>query len=395
MDQPLNDIRVIDLGQIYQGGYCGLLLTYLGAEVLKVEPPWGDNVRTRSEDKKSVQYQFLNANRKSITLNLKTEVGKEALRDLVAGSDVVIENYKAGTMDDLGVGYENLSTVNPELVYAHGSGYGDTGPYSEYPAMDLTIQAMSGVMHTTGFPEDSPVKAGPAVCDFLGGAHLFAGVLGALYQRERTGEGQYIDVGMFDCMYPTLASAITTHLTEMDLPPRTGNHHSGYQIAPYNSYKVNDGHVVVLCITEQHWKRLTTLMGRPELTDDERFSSKTARADNMDRIDELIQEWLNDKRKEDVVDVLLEEGIPCAPVKTVEELLKDPHLEHRQMLNRLPNQRTGHRPVPVPGLPIKFSGSTAPEPEQAPALGEHTDEVMSEVAGYTQDEIDELQKNGS
>lgn len=391
----LNDVRVVDLGQIYLGGYCGLLLTHLGAEVIKVEPPWGENVRTRSEDRKPVQYQFLNANRKSVTLDLKTVAGKEALRELVAESDVLIENYSSGTMDELNVGYDNLSSTNPELVYAHGSGYGDTGPYSEYPAMDLTIQAMSGVMHTTGFPEQSPVKAGPAICDFLGGAHLFAGVLGALYQRERTGEGQYVDVGMFDCMYPTLASAITAHVTETDLAPRTGNHHSGYQISPYNSYEVEDGHVVVLCITEQHWNRLTVLMGRSELADDERFSSKTARADNMDRVDELLQEWLCDKRKDDVVDVLLEEGIPCAPVKTVEELVEDPHLEHRQMLSRLPNQSTGQRPVPVPGTPIKFSESTPPDPVQAPTLGEHTEEVMAEVAGYTREEIEELQENGT
>lgn len=253
MRQPLEGIRVLDLGQIYQGPYCGTLLAYLGADVVKVEPPWGENVRSCSEDGTPPQVQYLNPNKRGITLDLTTKLGRKTMIDLVGESDALIENYTTNTMADLGLGYDTLRETNPRLVYAHGSGYGDDGPYAEYPAMDLTIQAMSGVMHTTGYPDTPPVKAGPAICDFLGGVHLAVGVVTALFEREFTGEGGYVEVGMFDCMIPTLASPVAAWVDQTDAPPRTGNQHSGLAIAPYNAYEVADGYVTVICIAERHW----------------------------------------------------------------------------------------------------------------------------------------------
>lgn len=391
MDRPLRGYRVLDLGQIYQGPYCGMLLSYLGADVIKVEPPWGENVRSRSEDGRPPQVQLLNPNKRGITLNLKAEEGKQALKDLVAESDVLIENFASGKMAELGLGYDDLRAVNPGLVYGHASGYGDDGPYAEYPAMDLTVQAMSGVMHTTGFPDAPPVKAGPAICDFLGGVHLVTGVVSALLQRERSGEGQYLDVGMFDCMYPTLASPLASLVSEQETPPRTGNRHSGLAISPYNAYEVEDGYVVIICIAERHWEQLAETMGRADLIGDDRYASKVDRARHNDEIDAMIESWLEGRTKAEVVDTLLERNVPCAPVTAVDELLDDPHLDARQMIAELPNQGESGRPtVPVPGMPIKLSGSDPPETTAAPLLGEHTEEVLREVAGYGADDIETL-----
>jgi crotonobetainyl-CoA:carnitine CoA-transferase CaiB-like acyl-CoA transferase len=391
MNGPLAGVRVLDLGQIYQGGYCGLLLSYLGADVVKVEPPWGENVRTRSEDGYPPQFQYLNASKRGIALDLKAEAGREALERLVEKADVLLENFATGKMADLGVGYERLREVNPELVYAHGSGYGDTGPYAEHPAMDLTVQAMSGVMETTGFPDGPPVKAGPAVCDFVGATHLAVGILGALFRREATGEGDYVEVGMFDCMYPTLASPVAAWVSESDAPPRTGNRHSGLSIAPYNAYEVEDGHVAIICIAEHHWESLARVMGREDLIGREGYTSKVERARRIDEVDAVIEAWLEGLTKAEVVETLLEVDVPCAPVRTVPEIVDDPHLRERGMLHYLPNPGEGREETPVPGMPIRFAGSEPPEVSRAPSLGEHTETVLREVAGYTDAEIERLE----
>lgn len=390
MPKPLNGVNVLDLGQIYQGGYSGLLLSYLGADVVKVEPPWGENVRTRSEDGKPPQVQLLNANKRGIVLDLKSEEGKQALKDLAAKSDVLLENFATGKMDELGLGYEKMQEVNPDLVYAHGSGYGDSGPYAQYPAMDLTVQAISGVMDTTGFPDDEPVKAGPAVCDFVGGLHLTLGIVSALFERKQTGRGQYVEVGMYDCMYPTLASSVSSWVAQKDTPPRTGNQHSGLSIAPYNAYEVDDGYVVIICISERHWESLATLIGREDLIGVDGYDSKSARAGNREKIDGIIKSWLEGRSKSTVVDTLLSEGVPCAPVQTTEEVINDPHLEERDMVNWVPNQGEGRDKVPVPGMPIKFSEADSPDISPAPLLGEHTEEVLAETTDYDSKEINQL-----
>lgn len=387
MRKPLSGVKVLDLGQIYQGPYCGMILSYMGADVIKVEPPWGENIRTRTEDGVPPQYQYLNPNKRGITLDFKSEEGRDAFHRLAEKADVVLENYSTGTMDSLGLGYDDLSENNPGLVYAHGSGYGDDGPYSDNPAMDLTVQAMSGAIHTTGFPDGDPVKAGPAICDFFGGIHLAVGILGALYGREFTGEGQYVEVGMFDCMYPTLASPVSSWVSKNDAPPRTGNKHSGLAIAPYNVYEVKDGYVAIICISEHQWESLAKLIGREEMIGDERYESKYARAQHMDTIDSAIEEWLEGKRKNDVVDVLLDVDIPCAPIQTVEEIVDDEHLSHRGMLNYVENRSFGRDEIPIPGMPIKFSDSEDPDVTPAPDLGEHTDEVLAELGGFSEEEI--------
>jgi crotonobetainyl-CoA:carnitine CoA-transferase CaiB-like acyl-CoA transferase len=395
MEQPLDGIRVLDLGQIYQGPYCGMILSFLGADVVKVERPGGETVRDRSPDGETPEVQLVNPSKRGITLNLKTEGGKQALRDLIEKTDVLVENFRSGKMAELGVGYEDLKEINPELVYGHGSGYGNEGPYTHFPAMDLTIQAMGGVMHTTGFPDSPPVKAGPAISDFIGGIHLATGIVSALFQRERTGEGQYVEVGMYDCIYPTLTSPLSAWTKQIDAPSRTGNQHSGMAIAPYNVYEVEDGYLAIICIAERHWDVLTELMGRPELADEERFASKSRRAEHVEEIDAVVRDWLEGRHKDETVELLLEHNIPTAPVQTVEEIVEDPHLDHRGMLNYLPNKGEGREEIPVPGMPIKFPASEAPEVTDSPRVGEHTDEVLSEIAGYSEEQLAELRERNA
>jgi len=389
--RPLEGIRVLDLGHIYQGPYCGTILAMLGAEVVKVEPPGGENLRYRSESREPPEVQFLNPGKRGIVLNLKTDEGRRTLLELVEASDVLVENFGPETMESLGVGYERLTEVNPGLVYGYASGFGSSGPYRDYPAMDLTIQAISGVMETTGYPDAPPVKTGPAIADFLGGIHLATGVVSALYQREQTGEGQFVEVGMMDAIYPTLASPISAWVRESDAPSRTGNQHSGLAIVPYNAYEVEDGYVVIICMAEAQWERLLRVMGRTDLLDDERYNSKVKRAAHRDEIDTLIQEWLEGKEKDEVVEGLLAADVPAAPVQTIDEVVNDPQLDHREMINFRENRDgEGKDEIPLPGMPIKFSESDPGEIRQPPAVGEHTEEVLADVLGYSQEEISAL-----
>lgn len=396
MEQALEGVKVLDLGHIYQGPYCGLILSYFGADVIKVEPPGGETMRGRSPENEPVEAQMMNANKRGIVINLKSDDGKEVFKELVEVTDVIIENFSSGKMEELGLGYETLKELNPELVYAHGSGFGDDGPYQGYPAMDITIQAISGVVHTTGFPDGPPIKAGPAIIDFIGGIHLASGVLGALFKRERNGEGEYVDVGMFDCSYPMLMSPLAKWISGMDVPPRTGNQHSGLSIAPYNIYEVTDGYVALACISEPQWKRLAGLMNEEWMLDEDRFESKVRRAEHYEEIDAIVESWLTNKTKDETVTLLNQEGISCAPVQTLEELVEDPQLKHRQMINYLENKESrGWDEIPVPGMPIKFESVDEPEIHSSPRVGEHTDEVLREYLEYESEQIDALREESS
>jgi crotonobetainyl-CoA:carnitine CoA-transferase CaiB-like acyl-CoA transferase len=389
--RPLDDVNVVSLGQIYNGPYCALMLAYLGADVVKVEPPGGENIRSRDEEGFTPEVVMLNSSKRSLTLDLKAEAGKELFVDLVREADVLVENYAPGVMDRLGLGYDRLSDENPELVYAHGSGYGESGRYTDYPAMDLTVQAMGGVMDVTGVPENPPVKAGVQVADFLGGIHLAAGVLSALYQRERTGEGQFVEVAMLDALYPTLMSSVAAYYRRPDAPPRTGNRHSGLAVSPYNVYETDDGYVAIICVNERHWERLTELMDREDLQDDLRFATNEKRANNMDAIDELIEEWSREQERDELADSLLEAGIPCAPVKEHGEVIHDPHLAERGMVNELDHPEFGE--IRVPGLPIRLHDADDPEFEPAPGAGEDAEAILHEM-GLSDEEIRHLREEG-
>jgi crotonobetainyl-CoA:carnitine CoA-transferase CaiB-like acyl-CoA transferase len=384
----LAGVRVLDLGKIYNGPYCSLLLAHLGADVVKIEPPGGETLRYRAEPgTETHEFLMLNSNKRSLVLDLKRPEGREVLRDLVHEADVLIENFARDAMERMGLGYDTLATINPRLVYGSGKGYGRYGPYADMAAMDITVQAMSGVIASTGFPDGPPVKAGPAFMDFLGGIHLFSGVLAALLQRATTGRGQLVDVSMHDSVFPTLASAIGGIFNRVreDIPERTGNRHSGLAVAPYGVYPTSDGHIALFCVTEGHWKALLTAMEREDLLEDARFGSTHLRAGHLEEVDAQVSAWTVLHEKWDLVRTLEGCGVPCAPVQTVHEVVDDTHLKERGMIRYVDHPRLGR--VPVVGNPLQLTDSPLTEVRPAPTLGKDSDEVLRELAGYDADRI--------
>jgi crotonobetainyl-CoA:carnitine CoA-transferase CaiB-like acyl-CoA transferase len=290
--RPLHGITVLDFGQVYNGPYCGFLLAQAGARVIKVESRIGEPLRTRAEST-SANYAFelLNGGKECITLNIKSSQGQQLLKQLVGCVDVLLENFAPGTLADYGLGSDTLCGLNPRLIYAASTGYGGSGRYSDYLGMDITIQAMTGVMSVTGEGDGPPLKAGVAMCDFLGGIHLYGGITSALYQREQTGQGAVLDISMQDCVFPTLSTALGGYFRAGEQGPRTGNRHAAGSAAPYNVYAAKDGHVAMICIREGHWRNLCAAMQRPELADDLRFVDMRSRAANVDELDAEIERW--------------------------------------------------------------------------------------------------------
>jgi CoA:oxalate CoA-transferase len=389
--RPLEGMLVLDLGQIYNGPYCGLLLGFMGARVLKIEAPEGDVVRRRKRNVEPYPLVMLNSNKESVVLDLKHPEGKALFLRLVRQADVLVENFATGVMDRLGLGWEVLHKANPRLVYGAGSGFGLTGPYKDLPAMDLTIQAMSGIMNATGFPDRPPVKAGPAICDFLGGVHLFGGIVSALVQRERTGEGQLVEVAMLEAAVMALASALGAHMdgeTER-VGWRTGNRHPALAMAPYNVYATSDGHVAIFTASERHWHSITRVLGREDLLTDPAYATTPGRAAKMDEIDAMVEAWTRAQSKDEVMAILTKAHVPCAPVRTTAEVANDPHLLARGVWHDLDHPRRGK--TRVPRSPIRLHGSTGGDVHRrAPLLGEDTDRVLSELLGLSAAELEKL-----
>jgi CoA:oxalate CoA-transferase len=392
--RPLEGMLVLDLGQVYNGPYCGLLLGFMGARVLKIEPPEGDVVRRRKRDVEPYPLVMLNSNKESVVLDLKHPRGKALFLRLAAQADVVLENFAAGVLDRLGLGWEVLRSHNPRLVYAVGTGFGQSGPYRNLPAMDLTIQAMSGIMNATGYPDLPPVKAGPAVSDFLAGVHLFGGVLGALLHRERTGQGQLVEVAMLEASIMALASAVGAVMDgDGNVPERTGNRHPALAIAPYNVYPTNDGYVAIFTASERHWHSIARVLGREELLKDPAYASTPARAARMAEIDAMVEAWTRQRSKHAVMAALTVAHVPCAPVRTAREVVQDPHLLERGVWVDVEHPRRGKTRVPI--SPIRLHGSAPSAVERpAPLLGQDTDRVLSELLGLTPDELAALHAAG-
>lgn len=388
--QPLQGITVLDLTQVYNGPYATYLMANVGAEVIKVEPPGGEFLRRRDgRAGASVPFVMLNGNKRSISLNLKTARGVELFKALAEHADVVVENFAPGVTKRLGIDYESLARINPKLVYASGSGYGQSGEYRDFPAMDLTIQAMSGIMSTTGFTENPPVKAGGAVCDFFGGIHLYGAVMTAIVHRERHGEGSYLDVAMLDSVYPSMASNIGgIYGTAGEVPLRTGNQHGGLSLCPYNVYQAADGFIAIICNHDKHWQQLTAVMGQPELGRDERFLTMKDRVSRMNEVDRLVEAWTAQQDREPLFEQLIANRVPCAPVRELPEVMQDRHLHERGMLLEYDHPTFG--PIVVCRSPIQFVGRPPPPYEPPPAYGEHNEAVYGERLGLDAAELDKL-----
>jgi CoA:oxalate CoA-transferase len=371
--QPLTGLTVLDLGQIYQGPYCGFMLAMAGATVIKIEPPQGEPIRMRRQS--ALPLAMLNSNKLGVTIDLKSEEGRARFLELVERADVVIENFAPGVMDRLGVGAAALLAVNPRLVYASASGYGTTGPDRDRLAMDLTIQAMSGAMHVTGYADKPPVKAGPAISDFLGGTHLYGAIVTALYERERTGLGRVVEIAMQDAMYPALASNLQMYYENPNGQPRVGNRHGALAMAPYNTYVAKDGYVAIICVTDGHWRSLCQAMRRFDLLDDPAYATHDARCRIIDTTDALVEAWSSQLRREEIVAVGREHHFPCAPVRSLDEVVHDPQMHQRGMLQTVDHPILGE--VVLPGSPLRFEG-TPPMPLRVnPQLGEHNADILN------------------
>ena len=390
---PLEGVTVIDLSQIYNGPYATFLLATAGATVIKIEPPGGESLRRRGVvGGAALPFAMLNGCKQSLALDLKTDSGKDVLRDLVRGADILVENFAPGVMDRLGLGCAALQAINPRLIYAQSSGFGSTGPYRDYPAMDLTVQAMAGVMSITGFPDRPPVKAGPALCDFFAGTHLYGAITTALYEREKTGIGRQVEVAMLDAVYPSLSSSLGLyHGTAGAVPARTGNRHGGLAEAPYNVYPTSDGYIAIICVGDVHWRSLLAAMGRDDLAADLRFATLKDRVAHVDEIDRAVGNWTLGFEKQPLFALLQGHRVPCAPVRELAEVVNDPHMHERGALQWQDHPELGR--IVVQHSAMRFFGSALRPLDPSHGLGADADAVLTQYAGRTEDEVAALRRD--
>ncbi|HEV8679250.1 MAG TPA: CoA transferase [Stellaceae bacterium] len=391
-NRPLAGVVVLDFGQVYQGPYATMLMAKAGADVIKIEPPQGEPLRRRAPPGKSTTFPIamLNGNKRAITLNLKDMRGRDLLLRMVEKADVLLENFAPGVMDRLGVGWSVVGRINPRLVYASGSGYGLSGPDRDNLAMDLTIQAISGLIATTGFPDGPPVKAGPAVVDFISGIHLYAATITALFEREHTGRGRLVEVAMEEAAYATLTSPLQAYFESGKVPPRTGN--SSHGRAPLGVYPTRDGYVALNVAVEEHWHNLLKAMAREELRDDPRFADNAARVAHMAETDAAIGAWTSTLGKMEVFAIAKRYRIPLAPVREVDEVMHDRHMHERGFLADIVHDEIGA--LTVPNSPLRFHGADPVEATPSPKLGQHNAEIYGGWLGLSADEIGDLKAAG-
>lgn len=401
MQKPLEGIKVLSFEIQVAGPYCTMMLADQGASVVKVERPGsGDTARGGAPRIKNEQGQqqsgyFLrfNRNKRSLTLDLKDEAGRNIFRDLARESDVVVENFRPGLLDEMGLGYRDLAALNPGLVYASISGFGTMedylGPYSKRPAYDIVAQAMGGLMNTCGQAEGPPTWLGVALGDIVSGMNAAYAIMLALYQRTHTGQGQYIDVSMYDTIIGLAersisAYSLTEHVLQRGREP---------YMAPWGPFETQDGWVALIVATERDWARFCEAIERPDLVGHEGATSGPERAKNMGGwLGEAIAAWFKQQTKAGAVEKLLAVGLPVGPVQDAQEIYNCPHVAARQTLIDVPDPILGQ--VRLVGPPIKLSGSPTPITNPAPLLGQHTAEILAELLGYSEEQVAQLQADG-
>lgn len=387
---PLTGVRVLDLGHVFQGPYATFLMAMAGAEVIKVEPPQGDMARRRGRDG-DYPFRALNGCKRGVVLNLKTARGRELLIQLAKSCDVLVENFAPAVMPRLGLGVEVLMDANPRLIYASASGFGATGPYADKLALDLTIQAMSGMMSTTGEKGGRPLKAGVPVADFMSGATLYGAITTALYERERTGRGRALEVSMLESLYATLLPSAGHVYASNSVPQRTGNRHVADSYVPFDTFETCDGWVAIVCATDEHWINLANAMRRPDLRDDKRLQALRGRIDSIEELTDEIAAWASQLTRDEVTELCQEFHVPSAPLRYVNEVLDDPHLRARGFLT---DQVTDNGTVALPNSPIRYQGSGLRPLQAPPHLGQHTEQVLAELCQVTPQEMATLKRDG-
>jgi crotonobetainyl-CoA:carnitine CoA-transferase CaiB-like acyl-CoA transferase len=386
-------IRVLDLSRVLAGPYCTMLLADMGADVIKLEMPGkGDDSREFPpfREGESLYYVNLNRGKRSITLNLKHPEGKRVFLELVRHCDVLLENFRPGTMERLGLGYETLRDVNPRLVYASISGFGQTGPYRSRPGYDIIGQAMGGLMSITGWPDSPPTRAGTAIGDILSALFCCIGILAALQVRERTGRGQMVDVALVDSVFASLENIPQKVYVDGEVPARIGNRYEF--VYPYDSFEASDGWVIIGIANDAIWGRFVEATGLKELALDERFTTNPKRVENHGVLKPLIQGWVSTKEVGEVVSFLTKRGVPACPIYNLKEASEDPQMVERGMTVELDQPGLGR--VRLLGNPVKMS-ETRPLPRgPAPKLGGDNISVFGELLGASMEEITRLREEG-
>ncbi len=395
MDSPLKNIRVLDLSQFLSGPRCTQILADLGAEVIKVEPPMGETMRLLTLLAPGMErlLSVFHRNKKGITLNLKTEKGKEIFRRLTEKSDVLVENFSRGTMEEMGLGYESLRALNPRLIYASISGFGRTGPLNFRPAFDIISQATSGIMDALRQPDKPP---GVFFGDLVSGAFCAIGVFFALMARERSGQGQLVDISMQDVMYfhnyrsfskkavePALDDIQRTFGRSLDMFTDEKN-----RMPFWNSYKTQDGYIAIVALTDSQWTRLADVIGRPELKDKEKFGNLVLRVRNAPPALKIVEEWAARHTVGEIEETLDRADVPCGRVHDIDSANRDRQLEARGMYEKVLHPSYGE--IGVLGIPFRFSETTTHVSSPAPGLGQHTVEVLTSLLGMTEEEVKKL-----
>ena len=389
---PLSGVRVLDLTRVVAGPYCSMFLGDLGAEVVKVEQPGaGDDTRGWGPPfagGESAYYLCINRNKQSLTLDLKSKRAVELLRDLVKVADVIIENFRPGTMERLGLGEKELRELNPRLIYASLTGFGADGPMSDWPGYDLIVQAWGGLMSITGTPEGEPVKVGVAIIDLVAGLMLGKAVAAALFAREKIGVGQRIDTSLLEAEVASLINVGSNYLVGGKVPRRWGNAHPN--IVPYQNFQTADGYLVIGVASEVIWKRFCEAVGQRDLINDPRFADNSKRVDNRSELIAILSKTFLQRRNDAWFKLLTDAEVPCAPVQTIDQVFQAPQILQRDMLIEVDHPTAGK--VRMAGIPVKFSVTPASVRMPPPLLGEHNDAILRTWLGMSAALIDELKR---
>ncbi|WP_101675260.1 CaiB/BaiF CoA transferase family protein [Alloalcanivorax mobilis] len=395
---PLKGVTVLDLTQMLAGPYCSMMLSDMGAEVIKVEPIGGDQTRKQGphfDDDTDRHYggyfHSVNRNKASVTLDLKQQAGREVLLRMVAGVDVVLENFRVGVMDRLGLGYERLREINPKLVYACIRGFGDprTGasPYAHWPAYDVVAQAMGGLMGITGPDADSPIKIGPGVGDIFPAVQTAFGIAAALWHAERTGQGQFLDVAMYDSILSLCERIVYQYSYTGEIPKPQGTSHP--LLCPFDNFPARDGWVTIAAPRDNLWRELCRIIGRPDMAEDPRYMDNPSRVENAVEVRAVLAQWCAPRSKQQIMEAL---GgfVPAGPINTAEDIFNDPHIPARSMFLRLQHPGSRHSGT-FAAPPIRLRDTPSTGARRAPMLGEHTLAVLKSF-GYTGHELAKLEE---
>ena len=392
MVRPLEGIKVLDLTRALSGPYCTMMLADMGAETIKVEMPGkGDDSRAWGPpfiEGESAYFMSVNRNKRSITINMKNEKSKEIIKKLIDKSDVLVENFRPGIMERLGFDYKKVKEMNPRIIYCSISGFGQDGPYKNRPGFDQVLQGMGGLMSLTGEEGGPPIKVGVAVTDIAAGMYAAYGIMIALFNRERTGNGQMVDISMMDSQVSWLTYRAGSYFATGEIPKPLG---SGHQlIVPYQAFKAKDVYINIAVGNDRMWEKFCKLVGLEKIMNDPKFVNNSNRVINRDELEEIIGKLIVTKNGAEWLELLKGEGIPCGPIFTVDDIFKDPQVLHRDMLKELPHSKAGK--VKVTGIPVKLSETPGELQLGPPLLGEQTEEILKELS-YDQTEINQFKKD--